>query len=615
MRTDFREERRWKIALAFDLSTAVLEWHKASTHARRLEEGIIVDLSKPQPIIDEQAPARSGDVEMADADELVPVPLHVQASKEDGTTRPLLVDADYASDESDEEQDNERQEIADVLAPAQQLDDAYAAMQEADNAGQPELAPMQLKVEDIESSISFADVPTPMAVDASQPSTSGQPSRIDTPAQNTETGLKPTSQDPNLATGVWEAAAPAKGSKGKGNQYSTLRNEITYSDELVFNLDDLINALPDFQDAPLSPPSDIADIFPDAQVYDFDITPVAPAAPEGKKKSDRRDKDDPTKRQDPTTLSRLAPVSIFQQQRPTLIGPLRPSTHWVDGEWVGLDDGPVFVDFDSPARPVDSTLTGLFDGARPQLEDDSVLSTAPRDPGRRQIDGNWTPAEDELLRSLEEKYPRNWALIADAFNTARAAIAAERRADWECKERFKLKFRNRPEESAAEEPPTPVSATSRPQVTTRKRLASQTARDAPAAPGAAESHKRKRHSYVSDAIRKATKRRESALKQVASSTFFHSYPHCVYLTDDNNDTLGSRRGAPPHESHNELKKAPKLTPADLSRLKHDKDARVHHEQELLRRRQQAQVGQQQQQQQAILAGRMPVPQMQMPVRT
>ncbi|KZV69466.1 hypothetical protein PENSPDRAFT_735350 [Peniophora sp. CONT] len=591
MRTDFREERRWKIAIAFDLSTAVLEWHKAGTRPRRLEEGIIVDWSKPQPIVDEHAPARDGDVEMSDAIEPVPAPLHVQAPKEDGPSRPLLVDADYASDESDEEQENDRQEVVDALAPAQQLDDAYAATREADSADQSELAPMQLKVEDIESALSFADIQTSMAVDASQPSTSGQPSRIDTPAQNVDSGLKSSSQDPNLASGVWEAGSQTKGSKGKGSQYSALRNEVTYSDQLVFNLDDLIDALPDFKDAQLSPPTDIADIFPDAQVYDFDITPVAAAVPEGKKKGDRRDKDDPTKRQDPTTLSRLAPVSLFQQQRPTLLGPLRPSTHWVDGEWIGLDDGPVFVDFDSPARPVDSTLVGLFDGTRPQLEDDSILPTAPRDPARRQIDANWTPADDELLRSLEEKYPRNWALIADAFNTARAAIAAERRADWECKERFKLKFRNRPEDTAMEEPPTPVSAT-RPQVTTRKRLASQTTRDQPTAAGVLESHKRKRHNYVGDAIRKATKRRDSAQKQAASS----------------------RRNGPAHESHNELKKAPKLTPADHSRIKHDKDARAHHEQELLRRRQQA-GQQQQQQQQAILAGRLPVPQMQMPAQS
>ena len=67
MRTDFREERRWKIALAFDLSTAVLEWHKAGTRARRLEEGIIVDWSKPQHIIDEEALNQDGDVEMRDS--------------------------------------------------------------------------------------------------------------------------------------------------------------------------------------------------------------------------------------------------------------------------------------------------------------------------------------------------------------------------------------------------------------------------------------------------------------------------------------------------------------------------------------------------------------------
>lgn len=99
--------------------------------------------------------------------------------------------------------------------------------------------------------------------------------------------------------------------------------------------------------------------------------------------------------------SHLSPSS-----RPTLLVPLRSSTRWINGEWVGLDDGPVLVDFDSPARSVDSTLVGLFDGTRSQLEDDSVLPTVPRDPAQRLIDANWTQVEDELLRSLDEKYPQ-----------------------------------------------------------------------------------------------------------------------------------------------------------------------------------------------------------------
>ena len=42
MRVDFREERRWKIALAFSLAHAVMAWHEAGSLEERVNRGICV---------------------------------------------------------------------------------------------------------------------------------------------------------------------------------------------------------------------------------------------------------------------------------------------------------------------------------------------------------------------------------------------------------------------------------------------------------------------------------------------------------------------------------------------------------------------------------------------
>ena len=59
MRTDFREERRWKYAVAFNIATAVLEWHAAGDPETRVAKGICVKWKRPPP---------PEDVTMGDAD-------------------------------------------------------------------------------------------------------------------------------------------------------------------------------------------------------------------------------------------------------------------------------------------------------------------------------------------------------------------------------------------------------------------------------------------------------------------------------------------------------------------------------------------------------------------
>ena len=50
MQTDFREERRWKIALAYELAICVQEWHIAGSKEERVRLGITGAYKKPDPV-------------------------------------------------------------------------------------------------------------------------------------------------------------------------------------------------------------------------------------------------------------------------------------------------------------------------------------------------------------------------------------------------------------------------------------------------------------------------------------------------------------------------------------------------------------------------------------
>lgn len=122
----------------------------------------------------------------------------------------------------------------------------------------------------------------------------------------------------------------------------------------------------------------------------------------------------------------------------------------------------------------------------------------------------WTAMEDEMLRSLVDKYPNNWKLIAEAFTSNRVAIT-QRRTPWDCQQRWEVIRAPRRSHSVAEEakpepPPTPSTPAS--SMTTRgvKRQAAANLSTAAPADGA-ESRKRRRHATMHDAIMKATKKR------------------------------------------------------------------------------------------------------------
>lgn len=165
----------------------------------------------------------------------------------------------------------------------------------------------------------------------------------------------------------------------------------------------------------------------------------------------------------------------------------------------------------------------------------TVLPHPPKDHKKR-LDHTWSAAEDALLKSFVEKYPSNWTLVADSFNSARVAISIDKRTPWECFERWNLKLGGKPSGVPGHAdvttpvgvdgtpPPTPSTSTQQVQMTTRgvKRLAnSNVAQGQVGATGgtiSSDTIKKRRHSLMYETIRKTSKKREAAQK-AASSAF------------------------------------------------------------------------------------------------
>lgn len=214
-----------------------------------------------------------------------------------------------------------------------------------------------------------------------------------------------------------------------------------------------------------------------------------------------------------------------------------------------------------------------------------------KDKGKRGVDHIWSASDDILLRSLSDKYPNNWALIAECFNGSRLTTPTDRRSASDCLERWKEKWgpemRQRPLEivqAPLEETMVPSTPS---QMTTRgvKRLASSSvsSQNAPIIVSGSEPKKRRRHLLLQDSMRKAAKKR-AELAQKMVGEFFKSVisvgKHFI-----EHFLAGQRKTPAIHETHGQYSKMPKLTPAELSRMKAEKDARDVQDLALARRRQ------------------------------
>ncbi|KAI0957451.1 hypothetical protein AcW1_005838 [Taiwanofungus camphoratus] len=550
MRIDFREERRWKIALAFNLAHAVIDWHNAGTLEERVRRGICVLWKRPrlEDLEDDEG------IDSHDEDANVELPDTEEDQRIDSgeTNTPIN---DYGSDDdSDEEQDKEQHDVFDVLAPGAMLEETMNRPEGHVHDGSERLGfdseHVEPKVEDIEDlsalrntddgeNHSAMEVDTEATVKANTRDDEETLLKRDDTGAGSAQGLKSDSKDPVLGKHVLESenAQPTVKHKSKSNIYAPLREQIIYSDidKLFLDFDDLdiIKGMselstedPSFSALPA--PTDLSAIFPDLQPLGLLDVPVTSSSvgTENRKKSEKRaDKDDPNKRQEDTTYSKLVPMSDFMHCKPSLLGALQPSKHWKNGQWHVVEESTVVADFErTSVRTVEENLCSLFEGIKPNSPSGNapLLPGPPKDGRRRTVDHVWTSNEDVLLKQLAEKYPNNWLLIADAFNSSRVTISTDKRSARDCFDRWNARWGNRPVSTcdATEDDALPSTLSTPTQMTTRgyKRSANTNVAlaninnvSASAGPPS-EPRKRRRHNLMYDAIRKSIRKKETAQK-------------------------------------------------------------------------------------------------------
>lgn len=377
MRTDFREERKWKTAVAFHLGTAVLEWHAAGTLADRVRRKIVV-LWKP--------PRKEDDEEVDE-----------QMDVDDTSLQTPMVDYNSSDNDNDNDEDEpdpeplEANDVTDALDASTAIQDALdiaeatasvsgtADQPQSDNQGRQ----VEPKIEESEDTSALhkngaAEESMSMDVDNSTQQDSQQGGNgVETASKMEEdskpSGLKASSANPLLLSSSHPQpeASSSSNSKhaSKPNAYAPMRERIAKSDDskLFLDLDDYDDLVKDL--AALSteenileippPPHDLSAIFPDLQPLGLLNVPTT-GVTEVKKKSDRKsDKDDPNKRAEDTTYTKLVPLGEFMHCKPTLLGPLNPAKRWKQGKWVNQEDSASNSENDS-SLTVES-LCGQFD--------------------------------------------------------------------------------------------------------------------------------------------------------------------------------------------------------------------------------------------------------------
>ena len=286
MRIDFREERKWKIATAYDLSTAVLEWHAAGTPEERLRTGICV---KWQPSFFRD------DTDGASEEMNLKIESHPEQ------LNPSLLGVDYGSeDDDDDDDDDEQDKVIDALVPATPIKDSL------DTAN--ELRPKDEEVDD-QSALRLIHYVVSENAEADQ--------------------VVPVSE---------------------GDQGNHLSNVGAY----LRNCDIDISTV--LQDKILNAQLDFATLFPDLHPLGLlDVHP-GPVSNEGKKKMEKKsDKDDPNKRIEDSTYTKLYPTGRFMYTKPTLLSPLQPSKHWKNGRWLPTEETSIVPDEGSGRIPNDSS--------------------------------------------------------------------------------------------------------------------------------------------------------------------------------------------------------------------------------------------------------------------
>ncbi|SPO32086.1 related to Chromatin modification-related protein EAF1 [Ustilago trichophora] len=650
LQTDFREERRWKMTVAFHLAHEVAAWHRARTAAERA--AFCVSVQRPyrrRTVSDnvEQQPSTQDSTDdvgrstaeheaamEAEADEEMPEIAPSKRVQDDGPsasdskTEAAVVKACDDGDvtmEGDEDADAAvTKAVEDALETTNEAASARAEEMDADGedddvdadaddveaataalvSGEPAKPP---QVEVVREPLAQPE-PMPTLSAGSQPTaTSATPADLANKEAQTSDGkltnaLRP---EPKDAESTLTAELPPQ-------LLATLRAPIFSTNvtttvvspaALLESLDpEAAAALLGIEVGDLSNAADLLEpgslsfskMFPELPLYG------GVSLPDPSSKSDRR-WDEGSLNQPP----RLTHVTKLLDSRPLLVSTLEPSKNRANGRWLPDSDWVVAAEQSDPLRgvtdgadaglpPMPGSLLFARKSNRAAKETNNPASTNPAEPaqpGARAALFMWTPDEDNYLMTLAKQYHNNWSLVADLFNSTRLNTATDKREPWDCYDRC------RRIQQAAEEgkpPPGPPQLPPAAAEADKDKDKKGDGKDA----GDASASKRDKLSKKLGSKYDGSKRklRRSNLMEVMrkSAKRREASKQAQQTQQTKKVNLNT------HETHAQIKAGPAITPQSLSALKAERDQaalRQYYEQQ----RAQLAYQQQQQQQQRLLA--------------
>jgi hypothetical protein len=289
MRTDFREERKWKLSAAFQLARAARAWHAHPDRASRVAAGVCIAHAPLAPPDAEMAgPGPADDADDVEAEELL------------------------GCASSDEDDSGDEADAGAARMPALSLEQRAATP--------------TLKVEDVDEHTALIQTGPGEALVVE---------KVEDPPAG---ALKPGAGDPVLGAAKAHGPVPAA--------YVPVRERLVHAEVERLFVDGADLAVARADDAHGLPA-----LFPELAMYGLlDPTP-APARP-AKKKASKEDKDDPARRADDAYYARLVPLNAFMLQKPTLVSALLPAEHWdAESGWHDLDSVPISVEGELPPPP------------------------------------------------------------------------------------------------------------------------------------------------------------------------------------------------------------------------------------------------------------------------
>lgn len=449
MRTDFAEERRWKVVEAREFAYQVVEWHLASPEEKKalMVGGRGWGECRNVPIPGHAGKRKEVTVEVEAEDEDVEMLVGQEGELDgEGEANKVLESIDEMR-VNEKERENRPEDPRETVNINQDIGEEVDAEGEADADGEPENGEADAEGEaDADGGPVGDDVVGLSEIDAAQDDTRETSER---PSYRRDTVLPNGLVIHKRFANAYEIAI------ARGPVLDTpLANATVDLDTLTKSSSAATPAtVPAEPSVSPDEPASFDQLFPDLAMYS------GPAPPENDKKY-RRDEGG-------TYSHRMAHTSRIMDIRPILVSTLQPAKNLIDGEW-DLHDGPYYEEVkgaaDIPPNVVAAFNTPFGGKASRPLEHMRVPEVPKPAAHHLRAQLLWSPEEDKCLLKLVAMYPFNWDLIADSFNTEMILIPVEKRNPYECWERWYYTFgegKNKPRQDAppSAPPPAPASAT------------------------------------------------------------------------------------------------------------------------------------------------------------